>query len=95
MKNISFYMKQRYTIEIKSYPDKMYCAEIKEIPGLCAYSTSEKNALDELEIVKRTAFELMIEQKKAIPLPSIRFEIPIADYEKFSFKNELEKYALI
>ncbi len=95
MKNLSYYMKQRYTIEIKSFPDKMFCAEIKEIPGLCAYGISEKDALDELDIVKKTAFELMIEQKKEIPLPIIKFEIPVSIYENFSFKHELEKYALV
>jgi predicted RNase H-like HicB family nuclease len=88
-------MKQRYSIGIKSYPDKMFCAEIKEIPGLCAYGITEKEALEELEIIKKTAFEMMLSQNKKIPLPSITFEIPISDYEKFSFKHEIEKYALV
>lgn len=95
MNNLEFYMKQHYTIEIKSYTDDMFCAEIKEIPGLCAYGKTEKDALEELDAVKSTAFELMLSQKKEIPLPSIKFEIPISVYENFSFKHELEKYALV
>jgi predicted RNase H-like HicB family nuclease len=52
MKNISFYMKQRYSIGIKSYPEKKFFAEIKEIPGLCAFGITEREALKELEIEK-------------------------------------------
>lgn len=95
MKNIDYYMSQRYTIEIKSYPDGVFCAEIKEIPGLCAYSETQKGALEELENIKQAAFELMINQKKEIPLPTLKFEVPISDFEKFSFKEELEKYAMV
>lgn len=64
MKSLLFYMNQNYTIEIKRQLDNMFCAEIKEVPGLCAYGISEKQALEELEEVKKTAFELMIKQKK-------------------------------
>jgi predicted RNase H-like HicB family nuclease len=95
MKKIDYYLKQRYTIELKSYSESEYCAEIKEIPGLCAYGKNEIEALEELEIIKKSAFELMLEQKKEIPIPTIKLEIPISIYEKFSFKKDISKYAVI
>ena len=94
MRNLQFYMNLHYDEEIRSYSDNTYGAEIKEIPGLCAYSETQKGALEELEIVKETAFELMLEQNKDIPLPSMTFEIPILEFEKLPFKDELEKYAI-
>ena len=92
MKNVVSYMKLNYNTEIKCMPDGMFCAEIKEIPGLCAYADSMKDALDELEFVKKDAFELMLSQYKNIPLPLIRLEIPINSYEKLSNKEQLMEF---
>lgn len=95
MKDLSYYLDQKYDIDIKFLPDNLFCAEIKDIPGLCAYGDSPKVALEELEYVKRTAFELMFSQNKEIPLPSIKLQIPISIFEMLPFKKEIEKYAVL
>lgn len=82
LNSIKFYTNQRYNVEIKALPDNIYSAEIPDIPGLCAYGSTEIEALMELEKAKTTAFELMIEQNKPIPLPVRRFEIPLDDFGK-------------
>lgn len=94
MKMLKFYMEQKYNIEIKALPDDGYSAEISEIPGLCAYGSTEIEALIELENVKHAAFELMLEQKKQIPLPIRRFAIPVEELKSMPYREELEKYAL-
>ena len=76
-------------------PDGMICADIKEIPGLCAYGKTIKDAIEELEIVKSAAFELMISQKKEIPVPKIKLEIPYDSFEKFPFAGQLSQYVVI
>ena len=93
--NLSDYLKLKYPVEIKCMPDGMFCAEIKDIPGLCAYSSTMRDSLEELEIVKQTAFELMISQKKQIPMPVIKLEIPINSFEKLSNKDILQEFIVI
>ena len=95
MKDISDYIKLNYPIEIKSMPDGMYCAEIKEIPGLCAYGTSMVAALEEIEAVKATAFELMLKQGKEIPLPKIHLEIPIDTFEQLPNREQIEPFVVL
>jgi predicted RNase H-like HicB family nuclease len=94
MKMLQFYMEQKYNVEIKALPDDGYSAEISEIPGLCAYGTTEIEFLIELDNVKRTAFELMLEQNKQIPLPIRKFAIPVEELKSMPCREELEKYAL-
>ena len=95
MKPISYYMMQNYSVEIKFMPDNMFCAEIKEIPGLCAYGSNPVEAIEELELVKEAAFKLMKQQNKEIPLPTMRFEIPISKFESLPYKDELQTYLVV
>lgn len=94
MKDISYYIKLNYPVELKSMPDGVYCAEIKEIPGLCAYGASMAEALEELEIVKATAFELMLKQEKDIPLPKIHLEIPVDRFDQLPNKELIEQFVV-
>ena len=94
MKNINYYLKLNYNVEIKYLPDGIYCAEIKEIPGLAAYGNSMKKALDELEKVKSVAFEMMLEQNKDIPLPVVKLEIPVRSFEKLRNKKQLQNFVV-
>lgn len=94
-KELSYYMDLKYPLEVKTMPDGMYCAEIKAISGLCAYGESAREAVEQLEIVKKTAFELMLEQGKDIPIPTIRLEIPIDLYEKMANKEEMAQFVVV
>ncbi len=88
-------MEQKYKVVIKAMPDGYFSAEIPDIPGLCAYGATEIEALVELEKVKFTAFELMLEQKKHIPLPVRQFAIPLEELQKLPYRDELERFALV
>ncbi len=94
MKNLNYYLKLNYNVYINIMTDGICCAEIKEIPGLCAYGKTTREAIDELEKVKKTAFELMIEQNKEIPFPVIKLEIPIQKFEKLKNKRQLQSYVV-
>ncbi|QTA87971.1 type II toxin-antitoxin system HicB family antitoxin [Desulfonema magnum] len=91
-KDLSYYMNLRYPVRIRTMTDGMYCAEIREIPGLCAYGISAVEALEELETVRQTAFELMLRQGKEIPLPRVRLEIPIDAFEQLPNKEDIAKF---
>ena len=95
MKDITYYMKLSYPVEIQAMPDRMYCAEIKTIPGLCAYGTSMITAIEELEVVKYTAFELMLQQDKEIPLPTVHLEIPVDTFEQLPNKEAIEPFVMV
>lgn len=77
-------MQLHYPVEIQPLPEGIFCAEIKEIPGLCAYGATMIEALEEIEYVKAAAFELMLKQGKDIPLPTVRLEIPVDLFEQLS-----------
>jgi len=95
MFDVNYYLKLKYNINIKSLSHDLFVAEINDIPGLCGYGSSEIEALQELEIVKETAFQLMLEQGKSIPIPSLKIEIPIDDFNRLPYKDELTKYVLV
>jgi predicted RNase H-like HicB family nuclease len=95
MNSLEFYMNQKYKVEIIALPDDTFAAELSEVPGLCAYGNTEIEALMELELVKKTAFELMIEQNKEIPLPIRKFEIPVDILQELPFRKELERFAIV
>ena len=95
MNGIKNYMKLNYPVEIKVMPDGVFRAEIKEVSGLCAYGNTMSEALNELENVKSAAFELMLKQKKTIPLPKIKIEIPVLDFEKLKYKDKLREWIVV
>ncbi len=73
----------------------VYCAEVKGIPGLCAYGETVPEAVEQLEIVKKSAFELMLKQGKNIPLPTIHLEIPVDIYEQMTNKVEIAQFVVV
>lgn len=94
MKPLTDYLQLRYPVNIQPMPDGMFCAEIKDIPGLCAYGASMFEALEEIEYVKTTAFELMLEQGKVIPLPTVHLEIPIDMFERLPNRKQIEEFVV-
>ncbi len=94
MKDISYYLQLNYPVDIHAMPDGMFCAEIKIVPGLCAYGTTMIEALEELNIVKTTAFELMLQQGKEIPLPTVLLEIPVDEFQQLSNRAHIEQFVV-
>jgi predicted RNase H-like HicB family nuclease len=95
MKDISYYLKLNYPVVINILPDQQFCAEIKLIPGLCAYGATRSAALEELEGVKMAAFALMLKQGKTIPLPTVHLEIPIDAFEHLPQREQIEQFVVI
>lgn len=94
MKTLAEYMRLRYPVKIQPMPDGVFCAEIKDVSGLCAYGASMAEALEEIEHVKYTAFELMLKQGKEIPLPTVRLEIPVDLFEQLSNREQIEQFVV-
>ncbi len=92
MKELAYYLQLQYPVEIQPLPDGMFCAEIKEIPGLCAYGASMVEALAEIENVKATAFELMLAQGKNIPLPTVHLAIPVDLFAQLPNRPQIEQF---
>lgn len=86
------YLQLHYPVEIQPLPDGMFCAEIKEVPGLCAYGASMLEALEEIEYVKTTAFELMLKQGKDIPLPTVHLKIPVDLFEQLPNREHIQQF---
>jgi len=91
-KNLSYYMNLSYPVEIRIMPDGMYCAEIRSVPGLCAYGSSAAETLEELENVRQAAFEMMLRQGKKIPPPRVCLEIPADAFDRLPNKEEIAKF---
>jgi predicted RNase H-like HicB family nuclease len=94
MKTLADYLKLHYPVEIQPMPDGMFCAEMKDIPGLCAYGASMVEALEEIEQVKTTAFELMLKQGKDIPLPTVHLAIPVDMFEQLPNREQIEQFVV-
>jgi predicted RNase H-like HicB family nuclease len=76
MKNFDYYLSRNYEVLIrKTKRDEAgtnaprFMAQIPLIDGLIAEGENSQEALSNLEIVKRLAFELMLKQGKKIPEP--------------------------
>jgi len=79
-KNLDYYLSLNYEVTLRKMTaaeagasERRYLAQIPLIDGLMAEGETPQETLTHLEIVKRLAFELMLEQGKKIPEP--RFEI--------------------
>jgi predicted RNase H-like HicB family nuclease len=75
-KHIDYYLSLNYEIVIRKMTrteagtsESRYIAQIPLIDGLMAEGETPQEALANLEIVKRLAFELMLKQGKEIPEP--------------------------
>jgi predicted RNase H-like HicB family nuclease len=94
MRDASYYQQINYPVEIQPMPDGIFRAEIRTIPGLCAYGNTMVEALEELDIVKTTAFELMLEQGKEIPLPTVHLEIPLDEFEQLANRTPIGQFVV-
>jgi predicted RNase H-like HicB family nuclease len=76
MKNFDYYLSLNYEVFIRKMRHEKagthaphFMAQIPLIDGLKAEGENSQEALSNLEIVKRLAFELMLKQGKEIPEP--------------------------
>lgn len=92
MKKLEQYLRYDYPVRIFRYLDGIYCAEIQEIDGLCAYGKTPQEALKQLEGVKEAAFELMLVQGKKPPVPTVKFEIPVDEVKRNPSLRKLKDY---
>ena len=91
-RKVKNYLNYHYPVRIIREPDGMYCAEVDEVKGLCAYGNTPVEALNELEGVKEAAFGLMLSQGQAPPVPKVKLEIPENVFRRISNKRVLKQY---
>jgi predicted RNase H-like HicB family nuclease len=91
-KNISYYLKLDYSILIEPMEDGVYCASIPLLKGCKAYGETQTKALEELQGVKETLLEMMLSQRKEIPEPTIRLEIPTSQFSRIRNKKQLRRF---
>ena len=82
----------KYPTTIHKMPDGVYCAEMPLLKGCAAYGKTADEALYELEGVKETVLEILLEKGKPIPEPTVHLEIPISVFEQLARKEELAAY---
>ena len=85
MKNIDYYLSLNYEVSFRKMTsaeagasELRYIAQIPLIEGLMAEGETPQEAIANLEIVKRLAFELMLKQGKKIPEPEFEKDIALA-----------------
>ena len=91
-KDLIYYLQLEYPTTIRKMPDGAYCAQIPLLKGCAAYGKTAGEALCELEGVKETVLEILLEKGKPIPEPTVRLEIPISVFEQLARKEELAAY---
>ncbi|MBI5216230.1 MAG: type II toxin-antitoxin system HicB family antitoxin [Ignavibacteriae bacterium] len=93
MKNdIHYYLSLDYPIQIERMSDGLYCASIPLLKGCKGYAKTIVEAIEELQGVKETLLELMLEQKKTIPEPVVRLEIPVTKFQRLSSRKRLDEF---
>jgi predicted RNase H-like HicB family nuclease len=88
-KDFSYYSSLDYPVTIKKLYDGNYCAEIRLLNGCKGYGKTADDALEELDGVKETIIEMMLEEGKEIPEPQAEISIKLPA----SLRAELEKEA--
>ncbi len=94
-KNSEYYLSLEYPITIERMDDGIYCASIPLLNGCKGYGGNHKKALDELKGVKETLLEMMLNQRKPIPEPTIRLEIPASTFSRIRNKKQLERFVRV
>lgn len=94
-KKLKEYLKYDYPVRIVREPDGLYCAEIADIRGLCAYGKSSAEALKQLDEVKEAAFELMLSQGEEPPAPKVKLEIPENVFRRIPGRRILKQYVKV
>ena len=91
-KSLTYYLQLEYPTTIRKMPDGMYCAQIPLLAGCAAYGKNADEALYELEGVKETVLEILLEKGKPIPEPMVHLEIPLSVFERLAGKEKLAAY---
>ena len=91
-KGLSYYLQLEYPTIIRRMPDGVYCAEIPLLKGCAAYGKTADEALYELEGIKETVLEILLEKGKSISEPTVHLEIPTGVFEQLAIKEELAAY---
>jgi len=91
-KNPTHYSSLDYQVQIRRLPDGVFCAEIPLIKGCKGYGETPTEALFELEGVKETLIELMLEQGKAIPEPTVQLEVPLRTFQRLKNRHKLSPF---
>ena len=69
VKNLEYYMKLPYTIEIIPYKDGGYFARIKELEGCMTEGDTLEEVLELLEDARKAWLEVALEDGLEVPLP--------------------------
>ncbi|TAK66797.1 MAG: hypothetical protein EPO24_01125 [Bacteroidetes bacterium] len=91
-KNLRYYLSLNYPIHVERMKDGMYCASISLVRGCKGYATDIAQAVEELQGVKESLFELMMEQGKTIPEPTVHLEIPVREFERLPSRKRLGRF---
>ncbi|MEK9149966.1 MAG: type II toxin-antitoxin system HicB family antitoxin [Candidatus Desantisbacteria bacterium] len=97
-KDISYYMNLKYPIKITPISEEEgggYCAEIPILCGCLGDGETIQEALKNLEDVKYTTIELLLEKKRPIPEPTIHLEIPYPIFRSLKEKDRIERFVKV
>lgn len=87
-----YYLGLDYPIQIERMEGGKYCASIPLLKGCKGYGDTPTEAMKELQGVKEALVELMIEQRKKIPEPSVELSIPVSEFERMPNKKRLKQF---
>jgi antitoxin HicB len=73
-KTLSYYMGLPYTVKLTPMESGGYFVKIEELPGCMSEGKTEKEALENIEDLKKTWLEAAIEDGYEIPLPEDMIE---------------------
>lgn len=68
-KNLEYYLKLPYTIEILTEPEGGYFIRVKELPGCFSGGDTPEEAFRNIEEAKRLWLEVAVEEKHPVPEP--------------------------
>jgi predicted RNase H-like HicB family nuclease len=91
-KTLAYYLSLNYPIKIERMPDGQFCASIPMLKGCKGYGSTTLEALEELSGVKETLLELMLEQDKSIPEPTVELAIPVSEFERLPNRRKLKRF---
>ena len=91
-KNLEYYLSLDYPVTIERMEDGIYCASIPLLNGCKGYGETQKKALDELHGIKQSLLEMMLDQQKSIPEPTVRLEIPVSTFSRIRNKKQLQQF---
>ena len=94
-KNIEYYLSLDYSITIDRMDDGLYCASIPLLKGCKGYGVDVGEAVEELQGVKETLLELMLEQGKSIPEPIVYLEIPVNEFNRMPARKKLDQFVKV